>query len=128
MENRRNHAKGKVVINKLFADLVRKGEIMNLRSKLLIILNVSILLILPDLTMSADKSVIVGFHQKPGPSEQAFIHGAKGIIKRTFRLIPAMSVTLPEQEILTVKKIARSPMSRRMQCLLLLTLCRVRSI
>jgi subtilisin len=65
---------------------------------------VSCLLLLPDLATSADKSVLVGFHQKPGPSEQAFIHGARGIIKRTFRLIPAMAVTLPEEEIVRVKK------------------------
>ena len=71
---------------------------MNVRRKIVIILSVSCLLLLPDLATSADKSVLVGFHQKPGPSEQAFIHGARGIIKRTFRLIPAMAVTLPEIE------------------------------
>jgi subtilisin len=77
---------------------------MNVRRKIVIILSVSCLLLLPDLATSADKSVLVGFHQKPGPSEQAFIHGARGIIKRTFRLIPAMAVTLPEEEIVRVKK------------------------
>jgi subtilisin len=53
---------------------------------------------------SGEKSVIVGFHQKPGPSEQALIHGAKGIIKRSFNLIPAMAVNIPEQEIAELKR------------------------
>jgi subtilisin len=74
------------------------------RNVQIILLTISIFLCFTDLATSADKSVIVGFHQKPGPSEKAFIHGAKGIIKRTFHLIPAMAVTLPEQEIATVKK------------------------
>ena len=77
---------------------------MNVRRKMVLILAVSTLLLLPDLARSADKSVLIGFHQKPGPSEQAFIHGARGIIKRTFRLIPAMAVILPEEEIVAVKK------------------------
>ncbi len=74
------------------------------RNVQIILLTISIFLCFTDLATSADKSVIVGFHQKPGPSEKAFIHGAKGIIKRTFHLIPAMAVTLPEEEIATVKK------------------------
>jgi subtilisin family serine protease len=51
-----------------------------------------------------EKSVIIGFHEKTGPSEQALIHDAKGIIKRTFRLIPAMAVSMPEEEIAKIKK------------------------
>ena len=51
------------------------------------------------LVHSADKSVIVGFRNHPRNSERAFIHGAKGIIKRKFNLIPAMVVTLPEEEL-----------------------------
>jgi subtilisin family serine protease len=51
-----------------------------------------------------EKSVIIGFHEKTGPSEQALIHDAKGIIKRTFRLIPAMAVSMPEEEITKLKK------------------------
>lgn len=56
-------------------------------------------LLFPSLTTANDSSVIVMFHQKPGPSEQALIHGARGIIKKTFNLIPAMAVSLPEEEI-----------------------------
>ena len=54
--------------------------------------------------IGGEKSVIIKFHQPPGPSEQALIHGAKGIIKRAFRLIPAMAVSLPEEEIVNIKK------------------------
>jgi subtilisin len=46
---------------------------------------------------SSEKTFIVAFHQKPGPSEAALLHDAGGIIKRTYMLIPAMAVTLPEQ-------------------------------
>jgi subtilisin len=48
--------------------------------------------------------VIVGFKQKPGPSEQALIHGARGIVKRTYELIPAMAASLPEEEIANLRK------------------------
>ena len=63
--------------------------------------------ILPGLAYSAEKSVIIGFKQKPGPSEQALIHGAKGIIKRTYELIPAMAALLPEEEIANLRKNSR---------------------
>ena len=53
---------------------------------------------------SATRSVILGFHQKPGPAEQALVHGAKGIIKRSFELIPAMAVSLPEEEIAALRQ------------------------
>ena len=46
---------------------------------------------------TAEKTFIVGFPYKPGPSEAALLHGSGGIIKRTYNLIPAMVVTLPEQ-------------------------------
>lgn len=61
------------------------------------------MLILTGTAFSGEKAVIVGFHQKPGPSEKALIHGAKGIIKRTFHLIPAMAVTLSEHAIANIK-------------------------
>ena len=48
---------------------------------------------------SADKTFIVGFRQRPGPSEVALLHGNGGIIKRAYKLLPAMAVTLPEQAI-----------------------------
>jgi subtilisin len=53
---------------------------------------------------SAEKSVIIGFKQKPGPSEQALIRGAKGVVKRTYELIPAMAASLPEEEIANLRK------------------------
>jgi subtilisin len=63
------------------------------------VLTVLVFLIAQPLAHSADKSVIVGFRHHPRNSEKAVIHGAKGIIKRTFNLIPAMVVTIPEEEI-----------------------------
>jgi subtilisin len=72
--------------------------------KLLLILTISAWFTLPGLALSAEKSVIIGFKQKPGPSEQALIHGARGIIKRTYELIPAVVASLPEQEIAKLRK------------------------
>jgi subtilisin len=77
---------------------------MDLKRGSLIIVNAVILLMLHGLAVSADKSFIVGFHQKPGPSEEALIHGAKGIIKRTYHLIPAMAASLPEEAVEQIKK------------------------
>lgn len=56
--------------------------------------------------LATERSVIVGFHQKPGPSEEALVHGARGKIRHTYHVIPAMAATLPEQEI---ANIARNP-------------------
>lgn len=72
-----------------------------------LILTLGSLFILPGFAVSAEKSVIIGFKQRPGPSEQALIHGAKGIIKRTYELIPAMAASLPEEEIANLRKNSR---------------------
>jgi len=69
-----------------------------MKNKLNILL-LSIFIIIPPAAHAADKSVIVGFRNHPRNSERAAIRGAKGIIKRTFNLIPAMVVTLPEEEL-----------------------------
>jgi subtilisin len=72
--------------------------------KRFLILMMGSIFILPELAHSAEKSVIIGFKQKPGPSEQALIHGARGIIKRTYELIPAVAANIPEQEIAKLRK------------------------
>ena len=76
---------------------------MDVKRSVLIIVSAGMLLMLHGLAVSADKSVIVGFHQKPGPSEEAMIHGAKGIIKHTYRHISAMSARLSEEAIAELK-------------------------
>ncbi len=70
----------------------------------LLILTLNVCFILPGVAFAAERSVIIGFKQKPGPAEQALIHGAKGKIKRTFKLIPAMAASLPEKEIKNLRK------------------------
>lgn len=62
------------------------------------------LLILPCAALSADKSVIVRFKQTPGPTERALIRKARGKIKRSYQLIPAMTASLPEEEIKKLRK------------------------
>jgi subtilisin len=68
------------------------------------ILTLGILLILPQAALSADKSVIIGFHKKPGHHERLLIQNKKGKIKRSFNLIKAMSVILSEEEIEKMKQ------------------------
>jgi len=65
---------------------------------------VLIFLILSGLSLSAERSVIVGFHQRPGLSERALIKNARGKVRRSYRLINAMSVHLSETEIERLKK------------------------
>jgi subtilisin len=60
-------------------------------------------LCLPLTAIAKDKSVIVGFYEKPGHLEKALIHEAKGIIKRTYSLIPAMAVTISDVDIEKIK-------------------------
>jgi subtilisin len=61
-------------------------------------------LCLPLTAIAKKRSVIVGFHEKPGHLEKALIHEARGIIKRTYRLIPAMAVTVSEADVEKIKK------------------------
>jgi subtilisin len=81
-----------------------KGVLTMKRTAAVCLITVSLCFLVTGLVFSAEKSVIVGFHQKPGPSEKALIHGAKGLIKRSFNLIPAIAANLPEQEIMKLKK------------------------
>jgi hypothetical protein len=61
---------------------------MDIRRSLFILsMTTSIILILHSIVFSAERSVIVGFHEKPGLYEKALIHGAKGVIKHTYRHI-----------------------------------------
>jgi subtilisin len=58
---------------------------------------------LPGLALSAEKSVIIGFKQKPGLSDKALVEKARGKVKHTYQLIPAMAASLPEEEIDALK-------------------------
>ena len=73
-------------------------KVVSMKYKLYILL-LFVFIITPPVAHAAVKSFIVGFRNHPRNSERAVIHGAKGIIKRTFNLIPAMVVTLPEEEL-----------------------------
>ncbi len=46
-----------------------------------------------------ERSVIIGFHKKPGVSEKEMVYNAQGHIKRNFNLIPAIAARMPEKEI-----------------------------
>ncbi len=74
------------------------------RNTAVLFISIFMVLIIHVPAFSAERSVIIGFHQKPGPSEKALVHGAKGIIKRSYKLIPAVAATLPEEAIAQIKK------------------------
>ncbi len=74
--------------------------IMNLRV-LILILNVSFV---ADLAFSREKSVIIGFKQEPSASEKAMILRSRGVIERTYQVIPAMAARLPEEAIDQLRK------------------------
>lgn len=54
--------------------------------------------------LGGEKSVIIRFHQPPGLSEEALIHKAKGTIRHTHKLIPAVTAKLPEEAIAEIAK------------------------
>ena len=60
---------------------------------------VLLLLLLPQSAESAGKDYIVVFRRTPGIAEMELVHGARGMVKRRYNLIPAMAVTLPDQGI-----------------------------
>jgi subtilisin len=68
------------------------------------ILVLGLLMISPGVGLAGEKSVIVGFKRQPGLAEESLIRSAKGKIKRGHQLIPAMTVSLPENEIEKLKK------------------------
>jgi subtilisin len=53
--------------------------------------------------LAGERPVIIGFHQKPGPSEQALIHGHGGHVKHKLEIIRAVSADLPDQAIAKLK-------------------------
>ena len=50
------------------------------------------------------RDVIVRFHQMPCDSEKALIYSEGGVVKHDYRLIPAVSASLPEQAIDNMRK------------------------
>ena len=68
------------------------------------ILFLLILLLLPTFGFTAEKSYIIGFHEKPGKAGKELIINSKGRIKHSYNLIKAMSVTLSEDKVKLLKK------------------------
>ncbi|MHB8811460.1 MAG: protease inhibitor I9 family protein, partial [Desulfobulbaceae bacterium] len=60
--------------------------------------------VLPGAALGGERSVIIKFHQRPGPAEEALIHGARGKINHSYRMLPAIAATIPEQEIAAIAK------------------------
>lgn len=54
--------------------------------------------------IGGEKSVIIRFYQEPGATGEALIHKAKGTIRHTHKLIPAVTAKLPEEAIAEIAK------------------------
>lgn len=63
-----------------------------------------LLITLPGAVLSEETSVIVTFKRQPGYTEQSLIKGAKGKIHRSHQIIPAVTASLPREEIEKLKK------------------------
>lgn len=72
-----------------------------------LLLTLGLLLFLPGLVRSEERSVIVCFKRQPGRYEHALIHRAGGKVCRCHQLIPAMTATLPVKEIEKLRKNSR---------------------
>jgi subtilisin len=59
----------------------------------------ALLTTVPCVARGADKSVIIGFKQRPAAAERSLIQKSRGRVERSFRLIPALAATVPEGEI-----------------------------
>ena len=70
---------------------------------LVIILSAGFFFFFQNVTLAAEKTVIIGYHNNPGISEKAFVRNARGKVKRTFRQIRAMSVRIDEKDISRLK-------------------------
>ena len=68
----------------------------------------TILTILPPLhAAAAEREVIIGFHEKPGPDEQALLHGLGGQVRRQFTVIRATAARIPEEALAIIKTNAK---------------------
>lgn len=52
---------------------------------------------------AAEKRVIIGFHEQPGPAEHAQLHGLGGKIRHRFTVIRATAASVPEEVIGRIK-------------------------
>ena len=51
-----------------------------------------------------ERSVIIGFHNKPGSSEESLVHNQRGKIKRKFRHISAYAANLSDRSVELLRK------------------------
>ena len=49
-------------------------------------------------------NVLIGFTEQPGPPDEALVRGADGVIKYTYRLVPAIAASVPESAIEGLQK------------------------
>lgn len=60
-------------------------------------------LVLPIGAQAAEKTVIIGFKQRPGAAQRAAVNRVRGRVQHSFQLIPAVVARLPESEIATLR-------------------------
>ena len=63
-----------------------------------------IILVINGSALAADRNIIIGFHQSDVPSEEKLVHDNGGKVKKTFRLISAVSANMSDENITKLKK------------------------
>ncbi len=63
-----------------------------------------ILLAIPTLAHSRVKSIMIGYKQAPDAIDRSLVLRARAVIQRSYQLIPALAVSLPEEEINELSK------------------------
>lgn len=75
-----------------------------MRIGLRIFLVFCVILLISEIALAEDSDVIIGFHQRVGLPEKALINDHGGVVKKSFRLIPAVAARIPENKIEEMKK------------------------
>lgn len=82
-------------------------QMMNLQTYRKVLFFCIILMMMSGIAAGADRDVIIGFKKTVGPSEDDFIRGHGGAVKKEFHIISAISAKVPEENIENMKKDSR---------------------
>jgi subtilisin len=61
-------------------------------------------MVVPVASQAAEKTVIIGYKQRPGLAQRAAVNRVRGRVQHSFQLIPAVVARLPESEIANLRK------------------------
>ncbi len=88
----------------MIKNVYKMTNLQNLRTYRKILYFCIILMMINGIAAGADRDVIVGFKKPVDQSDDDFIHGHGGKVKKDFHIINAISAKIPEENIETMKK------------------------